>query len=715
MIGDESARSAAARVSVLPDGVSDGAGTYTLRDLLIMAFYHRRVIVLAALLVLALGAGAALFTRTQFTADSRLLVLVNREHTGGQDLTSVPGILSIDGLRSVEAEVEIIESREVVERVLETLGPETLFPSVARPRLLGLLPPHAAEDRLEKAVEMFRSRLHADAQSGSNVIHVSLQLPDREQAAEALNMLVSAYLERRKAIFDNPRSSFLASERARLADQLHGIEDQIQQIKTDSKVVDLAQEILLAANQVDSIVQRRRQVSERRVGIQAEVESARRRLAALPEKVFDFREQSNQSNNDEDRNVLLKLQIERDRMASQYAPDFPGLQDLDRKIDTVRRAMRGRDKPNFTTSREVRNPALAFLNNHLLTLEIEQDSLGNQLDELERQHDVAVQKVDAMRTAEAQLRDLERTRGLIETIYRDYTLRAEAARIEEEAAKVRASNVRVVQWATPPVSGQNSAPSFLIAALIGALLAGGAAGVAATWVRQVYIVPGEAERGLRLPALASFAESVDGFDGREAHQELIQFASLLLDFEVDGRPLDVIQFVAATESRDEAALAEAVAQEFALGHQLRTLVVNLCGGGHVSLGPAEHLSGQPVVEGSVPVASTMLPHLWVSVDAHSSPFGSPRTPLAQTQKFLDELRARFDKVVVIAPPPTNSHVSRRVAALVDANVIVLRAEQTRAPAAQRLRDVVLAGGGDLLGFVLTGRRFHIPKAIYPWL
>ncbi|WP_236025150.1 exopolysaccharide transport family protein [Arenibaculum pallidiluteum] len=718
-------RAASGLVAAPPDGASDHAGAYTLRDLLIMAFYHRRAILLAALVAFAVGAGAAVLTRTQFTAESRLLVLVNREQTGGQDLTGLPAVLNIDGLRSVEAETEIIESREVIERVLEAMDPEALFPSVTMPRLFGLLPAYEPKDRMEKAVEMFRSRLRVETQPGSNVVHVSLQLPDREQAARALSMLVSAYLERRKEIFDNPRSSFLAQERTRLADQLHGIEGQIQQIKSESQVVDLAQEILLAANQVDSIVQRRRQVSERRVAIKAEVDSARKRLAALPEKVFDFREQTNQAHNDDDRNILLKLQIERDRMASQYAPEFPGLKELDRKIETVRRAMKGQDKPTFATAREVRNPAVAFLNNHLLTLEIEQDSLDNQLAELDRQHAAAVQKVDGLRTAEAKLSDLERTRDLVETIYRDYTLRAEAARIEEEAAKVRASNVRVVQWATPPVTGQNAAPGFLLAGLVGALLLGGAAGIAATWMRQVYIVPGEPERGLRLPTLASFAESADGFDSPEARRELMHFASLLLDFTVDGRPLDVIQFVATSEGRDETALAEALAQEFAQGHQLSTLVVNLCGrAGTVCALPdpapagaaaANSVAGLPAVEGSLPIEPTAVPHLWVSVDAQKAPFGNPRTPLAQTQKFLEELRGRFDKVVVIAPPPTVSHVSRRVTGLVDANVLVLRAEQTRAPAALRLRDVMLASGGDLLGFVLTGRRFHIPKAIYRWL
>ena len=31
------------------------------------------------------------------------------------------------------------------------------------------------------------------------------------------------------------------------------------------------------------------------------------------------------------------------------------------------------------------------------------------------------------------------------------------------------------------------------------------------------------------------------------------------------------------------------------------------------------------------------------------------------------------------------------------------------------RDQILDAGGDMLGAVVTGRRFHIPRAIYRWL
>ena len=705
---------------------SSGVSAFTPRDLLILAFYHKRIILIVALLSVVAGLVAATYARTQYTAESLILMMVNREHAGLQDMAgNLPSVLSIDGLKSVDSEIRILESRRVIEDTLMLLDPVALFPELARPRLFGLLPADDPEDRLEKAIDKFKRHLRVEQQSASNIVRLSYSHENPDVAADTVNALADAYLKRRRAIFDIPRSPFLASELARHSDQLKGIEEQIQKLKSEYEIVDLGQETLLAANQVDSIVQRTRQTQERQAALQAEVAAAKTRLAALPERVFDFKEQSNQTQNDDDRNVLLRLELERDRLASQFLPDYPPLLEIERKIKTVRQSMKGGDKPVYSTSREVRNPTIAFLKNHLLTLEIEQDAVARQLAELNRQHTVAVEKVGHLRKAETELRDLERTRGVLENIYRDYAQRTEAARAEEEAAKVRASNVRVVQPGVAPATGSSMAPSFIIAGLVGGILLGGAAGALATWLRQVYILPHEIERDLGVPAIASFAHTVGELTSPGAQQELIHLAAQLLDHGVDDRPMTLLQFVTANEGDGEAVVARGLALEFAKGRGLRTLVIDLCGdgagqlvainaaadGGTADRLPAADIHGNTDLE-TVPSA---VPLLWVSQQAPASALGSLRTSIAQSRQMLDRLRQRFDIILILSPPVASSHLARRLSSMVDANILVARAEHTRAPVAARMRDSILASGGDIVGLVLTGRHFHIPQVIYRWL
>lgn len=730
------------------------ASSLTPRDLLILAFYHKRIILFAALLPLITGLVAAVYSSTEYTADNLILMLVNTEQAGVQEMGDLPSVLSIDGLKLVDSEIKILESRQTIEHALAGIDIAELYPEVVNEGWRSLFPWLSTENAVERATEKFRRDLRVVQEDSSNIVRVSFTHNNPELAALAVNRLADAYLDRRRTIFENPRSPFLATERSRFNDQLRGIESRIQTLKSEYDIIDMAQEIMLSVNQVDTIVQRRRQTQERRAALTAEVVSARTRLDALPERVFDYHETSNQSNNDDDRNVLLKLEMELDRMVPLYTPDYPPLRELERKIATVRQSMKRGDKPVYTAEREIRNPTIGFLTNHLLTLEIEQDALDRQIEELDRQHVEATTKLERLRGGETELRDLERTRSVLEQIYRDYAQRTEVARAEEESSKVRASNVRVVQDAVAPVSGQSMRLSFLLAGLIGGIMAGAGAGVVATWMRQVYILPSEIERSLGIPALASFSDGAGDLSGAGAQRELIHLAAQLLDTTVDGQPLSVIQFVCANESNGEVAVARALAIEFAQGRGLRTLLINLLDddrsiqlltppadstvGTAPAQGPAgagegdgstvvltrESLAAERLKDAPLDVASgtggliirtTGIPGLSVSEAAVRSPLANLRTAVSQSRELIQELRGQFEMVVVLSPTVSVNHLARRMAPMVDVNILLARAEHTRAPVVARLRDTVLQSGGDLLGLVLTDRQFHIPQVIYRWL
>ncbi|MBN9527673.1 MAG: hypothetical protein J0H82_15795 [Alphaproteobacteria bacterium] len=107
--------------------------------------------------------------------------------------------------------------------------------------------------------------------------------------------------------------------------------------------------------------------------------------------------------------------------------------------------------------------------------------------------------------------------------------------------------------------------------------------------------------------------------------------------------------------------------------------------------------------------------LSVAVGSTETVIASLRTSLPRIRAFLNRRNEEADIVLIAAPPMRQSHLGQRLAVLVDASILVVRAEQTRALAAIRLRDAILEAGGDLLGMIFTGRRFHVPKAIYRWI
>ncbi|MAM75313.1 MAG: hypothetical protein CMO29_16065 [Tistrella sp.] len=110
-----------------------------------------------------------------------------------------------------------------------------------------------------------------------------------------------------------------------------------------------------------------------------------------------------------------------------------------------------------------------------------------------------------------------------------------------------------------------------------------------------------------------------------------------------------------------------------------------------------------------------MPRLDVTVDAAGSTLGRMRTEVGELGVLIEGLASRYDFVIVDAPATRNSFVALRLAPVVDGSILVVRAEHTRAPVASHTRDQILDAGGDMLGAVVTGRRFHIPRAIYRWL
>lgn len=679
--------------------------TFTIRDFLIAAFFHIRIVVLVALVPLALGVAAATMTKTEYTASSLVMVIVSREVTNQQSVTdSGPAVLSIEGLKQVESEVQIIESADVIRTVIEDIGLDRLYPPSPLGYLRNLLGSASVMDR---AIARFRSDLRVSVRDGSNVIEISFTHGSRTLAVETTDKLVEVYLARRRAIMQNPTAKFLAIEVQRFKRELGETDLAIEALKTRAGIIDFSQDAVLAANQVDAVVQRRRQVAERRVAVASQITEAEAQLKGLPATVLDFDQRSDSSGNDEDNNVLSRLLVERDRISMQYAPNGSMMREINRKIDTIRQQIATRDQRAYLTSRDVRNPSIGYLNNMILALRIEADALGQQEKELGEQQQTAEKRLTELRSAETELIELHRQRDTQNDAYREYLRRATAAQIEEAASAERESSVRIVQNAGDAVVSRNMRLPYLGAGILGGLLFGVAAGAVASALRSNFIMPHETERALELPMLGEYANKEHADDSAATEREISGLAAFLLDTEVDGRPLRTVQFLAAEPDEALAPLARGIAAEITQQRGLRTLLVDLTA-------PPTDATGDLTARenGGLYVAPSETPLLWVLRDRARSPLLDIRRPSAEARRLMEELGSTFEAVVVCATAQDSAAIGHRFEELVDGNVLVVRAEKTRKAPAVALRASIIENGGVPLGFVFVGRRYILPDWIY---
>ncbi|MGQ3672115.1 exopolysaccharide transport family protein [Xanthobacter sp. TB0136] len=687
---------------------TEATPSFTLRDFLIFAFYHIRIVVIAAMLPILVGIIASLIVKTEYTASSKLLVIVSREVSNEQGVTdSGPSVLTIEGLKQVESEVQMLESAEVVRSTIEQVGMDKLFPSGPLTWLSNTFSSH--HDIMDKAIDRFRRNLHAGVMADSNVLEVSYTNPSREIAVETTNALVQNYLAMRRKIFENPTSQILNVEVERFQADLKQVDADIEALKNRVGVIDFQNDAILASNQLDSILQRTRQVEEREAALNAQLAEAEKQLAAMPRSVFDFSQKSDSSNVDDADNLLAKLLVERDRLVAQYAPSSVLIQQHDKKIATVRSMIKNRGATPYYTDRASRNPAIDYTENLVLNLRVERDSILNQKKELAAQSVAATERLDILRKAETRLIELQRARETLSEGYREYLRRAVAAKLEEAASRTRESNVRLIQPAGSDVSKRSLALPLLVGGLFGGLLFGGAAGTIASVLRSIFIVPREAERLLDLPDIVTLDAGAESATGPKVEHAISSCATMLLDTRVDDRPLRVVHFLASEKDDTLAWFVHRLAEELAIQRKMRTLVVDLC-----SPSPYPINTGNVQVKGGLAITPTPVEMLWSAADVERSPLLSVRLPVAEGAEMLSVLKAEFDFIIICSVMQGSSLINRRLSQLSDGTVISVHAEKTRKMAAVNMRDTVEESGGALLGLSFFGRQYYLPQWLYKY-
>jgi Mrp family chromosome partitioning ATPase len=88
---------------------------------------------------------------------------------------------------------------------------------------------------------------------------------------------------------------------------------------------------------------------------------------------------------------------------------------------------------------------------------------------------------------------------------------------------------------------------------------------------------------------------------------------------------------------------------------------------------------------------------------------------AEWKELLADAASRYDMVLVDAPPLSRSWLGLFAAPSVEATLLVIGAEDTRAPVARNTISRLDGAGGAVVGAVLNMRRFYIPWALYNWL
>lgn len=480
----------------------------TARDLLAVVFRQRRLVTLCFLGVFGGAILAAILLPEQYEA--RMKILVKHERVDPV-VTLEPNAVPQQQLSNqlvteedLNSEVELIKSRDLLEKVVETCGLDA-----SRPSFWDFLHPNAAAEkdlRIARAVRKLDRGLKVELATKSNMIEVRYASPDPLLSARVLTTLANEYLVKHLAV-NRPPGAFnffqqqaeqyqkeLTEAEARLADfsrdQEHGaVSPQVQR--------DL---VLKSANDFEDTL---RQTQASIAQTQERIRTLEALAAATPSRLTTTdRKSDNPQLLQQLKSSLLTLELQRTELLNKFEPSYRPVQQVEAQIAQTR-AIAAEDKAPWREETTDRNPTYQYVDQALAQARADLASYQAQAaatTKIVRDYASSAVLLDQK---EIDQQDLIRTAKADEANYLLYLNKREEARISDALDTQRIANVAIAEAATAPALPVHSRWLFVFLGILFAILVSIGAAFAADHFDASFRTADEVEAFLNTPVLAA--------------------------------------------------------------------------------------------------------------------------------------------------------------------------------------------------------------------
>ncbi|MES1198569.1 MAG: hypothetical protein ABUS48_01140 [Pseudomonadota bacterium] len=456
-------------------------------DLIAMAWAERRTVLGVAAIVCALGLVAALLAPKTYTARAELLVRLGPEYVYRPNDTASAGAgVPQDMPNVLNAEMRMLGSGVVVRRAIESVGLRRLYPEIA-------LAGGADEARLSTAERAFAQQLTIETAPQTLSIALSFKHSDPQLAAQALNALVDAYLERRREVLFGGEYGALSYQSADTDTRVQAANAALAAFLTTNNIADFDAELSGAAARLNDIDAQLLDASAKRQEADARRIALRARYAALPAEIELYSES-------DARRALVQAQLERQQLLAHYQDDAMPVREVDGRIAQLQQFLQGGDPASLT--RRGPNPVRQDISTQLFTMEAEAQAQAGRQTALQQQRADVETRLRQLQALQPDYARLLRARTILEQSANSFATRAEDARAFSQLLGRSTNNISTIERASPPTQGQSlRLPIAVITALLAGVL-GAAAGLARGLMRRNFPTPGSAAKTLGAPVLA---------------------------------------------------------------------------------------------------------------------------------------------------------------------------------------------------------------------
>ena len=442
-----------------------------------------------------IGAYIAFQLPKSYTANASLLMQL------GQDYVYIPragdagrgAVPSIDLV--VQSEVEILQSNDLKQRVVDKLGYEVILPRDHK-----LWNPRTPSQKLKSdqaATKVLTTGLEVGTTPDLGVVRLGFKHQKAQTAALILNSLIGEYQKYRLEVLSDRLGPGLEKEKlnfdARLAEtdlayqsflRQNGVADFVTAKAAFSKLYDLA----LAENYTidETLAQNQGKlaaVTQRLKSLSPEMSLQRDLDLSIPTKILALRQQ-------------------RQDLLSRYLPSAPPVTDIDAQIASLQSLMNMGSGIGEKEHKLGTNPIYTDLTTQKLNLESEIAALNARRKQAQVQSEDIARKLQNLLALEAEYNRLTATRDSLQSNIKTFTQRIQENEAADAIAKQGDQTVRVVGLATPPDKGSSMKLPVLVLSLLFALMSALCLGLLRSYTRKGFGNASMAQSQLGLPILA---------------------------------------------------------------------------------------------------------------------------------------------------------------------------------------------------------------------
>jgi len=505
----------------------------SMRDVYFVLFRHKWKIILFFLAVVMAVAVLTWLSPEIYQSEAKLLIRMGRESVT-LDPTAATGQIVANVVQQreneVKSELEILNSRDLIERVVDAIGPDVflkapeeingkhsgpgrhtggsigqipgdLLAAVKKP-LAGLFNRLSNRDRAILAVT---KSLGIEALKNSDIITISYEAKSRKLAQETIRQLIAFYLDKHIDVHNTPGSyEFFTQETDQLRDSLDKTEANLKDLKNRTGIASLDDQRHILLSRIGDL-QRELEATEANLATsKARVSALEKTLARLP-KTLVLQQTTGYPNQGADlmRPKLYELELKEQDLLSRYTETSQPVQEIRRQIKEAR-SLLGKEERNRTQVTEGLNEASKKVEVDLLAERANASSLQARANSLRSQLASSRGELKTMNDNELSFAETQRQVAVQEATYKKSLERLEQARIDHALEMVKISNISIVQPPSYPVKPirPRKALNMALGLFLG-IIGGIGLAFASEYVDHTLKRPEDVEEKLKLSVLAA--------------------------------------------------------------------------------------------------------------------------------------------------------------------------------------------------------------------